>query len=186
MVKLGMKISKAFAKIGDKTSKTMNTLGTKTHSVLKEVKGVAQVLDKKAGQIAGTAENAFDRTKQFVNKIPDYNEKAIKLGNTIVQKSGGITDVLRKSANVGDKLISGAAQLGGGTVVGDALRLASKGTHQLAVGAKKLDKTRDTADRKLNKYSDVSRQTIGDIEKVNSRKKAEMMDSIQAPEDNFA
>ena len=186
MVKLGMKISKAFSKLGDKTTKAANTLGTKTNSVLNKTKQIIGKIEQKGNQVAGTAENAFDRTKQFVNKIPDYNEKAIKLGNTIVQKSGGITDVLRKSAAIGDKLISGASQLGGGTIVGDALRLASKGTHQLAVGAKKLDQTRDTADRKLNKYSDVSRQTIGDLEKVNSRKKAEIMDSIQAPEDNFA
>ena len=188
MVKgLGNKIQKGFSSLGQKTAKFTTNLGNKTNNVLREVKEVANVLDKKAGQVANTANNAFDNTKQFVNKIPDYNEKAISMGNSIIKKSGGITNVLRKGSNVGDRLISGAVQLGGGNVpiIGDALKLASKGTHQLALGAKKLDQTRDTAERKLNKYADVSRETIGDIEKMNQRKKLDMIRAQDTDDFNF-
>ena len=93
---------------------------------------------------------------------------------------------MRKGANIGDKLISGAADLGGGVpVVGNALKAASKATHQLNVGANKLDNARDTGAKKLDKYSNVSRQTIGDIEKVNQRKKTEIMDAMEPEVDNF-
>ena len=71
-------------------------------------------------------------------------------------------------------------------MIGSALKIAQKGTHQLNVGAKKLDNARDTGARKLDKYSDVSRQTIGDIEKVNQRKKAEIIDAMTPEADNFA
>ena len=181
MVKLGMKISKAFSKMGDKTTKAFNTLGTKTNSVMNKTKQIA-------GRVEDIAKNTIDKTKDLVNKIPDINEKAINLSQNIIKKSGGITDVLRKASSIGDKLISGVVQMGGGDipVIGSALKIAQKGTHQLNVGAKKLDNARDTGARKLEKYSDVSRQTIGDIEKVNQRKKAEIIDAMTPEVDNFA
>lgn len=180
MVKLGMKISKAFKSLGDKSTKAFNTLGSKTNDVIKQTKQIA-------GRVDDVARNAIDKTRDIVNKIPDVNEKAIKLGQTVIKKSGGITDVLRKGANIGDKLISGVASLGGDIpVVGNALKVASKATHQLNVGAKKLDQARDTGAKKLNKYSTVSRETIGDIEKMNNRKKEEIMSSLTEPTDNFA
>ena len=68
---------------------------------------------------------------------------------------------------IGDKIIQGAIQLGGKDVpvLGTALTLAGKGSSQLARGATKLDQVRDNAQRKLDKYSDVSRDTIGNLEK---------------------
>lgn len=188
MGKLGEKLSKAFSSIGNKTNKMTNTIGKKTNSVVKEVKGVARVLDSKAGQVANTASNAFNDTKQFVNKLPQYNEKAIQLGNTIVKKSGGITDVLRKGAGITDKLVNGIADLGGKDipVVGSLLGVAGRASHQLSVGAKKLDSARDSASNKLDKYGNVSRSTIGDIEKINQRKKMEMAIQAQDVDTQFA
>ena len=66
-------------------------------------------------------------------------------------------------------------------LVGSALKAGAKATDLLAKGAKRLDKARDTADRKLDKYTTVSRETINDIEKQNQRKKMEM---AQEPEDD--
>lgn len=181
MVKgLGNKIQKGFSSLGQKATKLTNNLGNKTNSVIREVKGVANVLENKMEQVKNTANN-------IVNKIPEYNEKAISMGNTIIKKSGGITDALRKGSNIGDRIISGVGQLGGNIpIVGNALQVASKGTHQLAVGAKKLDKIRDNADKKLNKYADVSRETISDIEKMNQRKKNEMIRAQESGDVNFA
>ena len=188
MGKLGMKISKAFSTIGTKTNKITSKIGDKTAHIISETKGVAGVLKKKADQIQNTAVNTYDKTKDLVNKIPDINEKAIKLGQTIVKKSGGITDVLRKAGSIGDKLLNGAIQLGGGDVpiIGDALRLGARATHQLNVGATKLDQARDTGARKLDKYATVSRNSINDIEKVNQRKKDEILALDNNAEDNFA
>ena len=84
MGKLGMKISKAFSSLGNKTAKLTTKIGDKTNHIISETKGVAGVLKKKAEQIGNTATDAFDKTKALVNKIPDLNEKAIKLGNTII------------------------------------------------------------------------------------------------------
>lgn len=181
MVKLGMKISKAFSKMGDKTTKAFNTLGSKTNDVMNKTKQIA-------GRVDDVAKNTIDKTKDLVNKIPDVNEKAINLSQNIVKKSGGITDVLRKSASIGDKLISGVVNLGGGDipVIGSGLKMAQKGTHQLNIGAKKLDEARDTGAKKLDKYSKISRQTIGDIEKVNQRKKTEIMEAMTPEANNFA
>jgi hypothetical protein len=187
MGKLGMKISNAFSSLGNKTNKLTSRIGDKTNRIIKETKGVAGVLQKKAGQIQNTAVNAFDKTKDLVNKIPDINEKAIHLGQTIVKKSGGITDVLRKAGSIGDKLLNGAVQLGGGDIpiIGDALRLGARATHQLNVGATKLDQARDTGARKLDKYATVSRSSINDIEKVNQRKKDDLIAQDNGPEQNF-
>ena len=182
-----MKLSRAFSKIGDKTNKLTTKIGDKTHRVINETKGVAGVLKKKAGQIANTATDAYDKTKQFVNKIPDINEKAIKLGNTIVDKSGKVSNVLRKASGITASITKGLASMGGDIpLVGTALKAGAKATDLLAKGAKRLDSARDNAATKLNKYSDVSRETINDIEKQNQRKKivAEEMQNNQ--DDGFA
>jgi len=180
-MKLGQKFSKAFSSLGNKTSKLTTKIGDKTNSVIKQVQ-------KKAGQIENTATNAFDKTKDLVNKIPDLNEKAIKLSQNLIKKSGGITDVLRKGASIGDKLINGVVKLGGGDIplIGSALKVAGKATHQMSVGANKLDSSRDLAAKKLDRYKDVSRGTINDIEKVNQRKKDEVAQAQDAGADGFA
>jgi hypothetical protein len=172
MGKIGMKLSKAFSSLGNKTQKLTNKIGDKTHKVINEAKDVAGVLKKKALQIGNTATNAFDKTKDFVNKIPDINEKAIKLGNTIINKSGKVSNVLRKTSGIVASVTKGLASMGGDIpLVGSALKAGSKATDLLAKGAKRLDNARDNASTKLNKYSDVSRETINDIEKQNQRKK---------------
>ena len=151
MVKgLGNKLQKSFNSIGNKASKISTSIGNKVSSVVKEAKGVADVLEKKAGQIQNTATNAYADASKIVNKIPEYNEKARGLGNTIIRKSGGITDVLKKGAIVGDKIVQAGLQLGGKDipVIGSALALAGKGSSQLARGATKLDSVRDTAQKK--------------------------------------
>ena len=178
MGKLGMKMTKAFSKLGQKVDKITTKIGDKTSHVVSEVKGVSGVLKKKAEQIGNTATNAFDKAKDLVNKIPDINEKAIALTSKVIQKSGGITNVLRKASAIGDKLIGGAAQLGGDIPgIGSALKVAARGTHQLSVGANKLDNARDIGAKKLDKYANVSRETIGEVEKINSRKKQEIADA---------
>ena len=146
------------------------------------------MLEKKAGQIQNTATNAYADASKIVNKIPEYNEKAIGLGNTIIKKSGGITDVLRKGAVVGDTIVQAGLQLGGKDipVIGSALALAGKGSSQLARGATKLDSVRDTAQKKLDKYSDVSRGTISDLEKMNQRKREELARAGESVDMNFA
>ena len=77
MGKLGMKMSKAFSKLGHKVDKITTKIGDKTSHIVSEVKGVSGVLKNKA-------ENAFDKTKNLVNKIPDINEKAIALSSKII------------------------------------------------------------------------------------------------------
>jgi len=175
MGKLGMKISKAFSSLGNKTAKLTTKIGDKTNHIISEAKGVAGVLKKKAEQIGNTATDAFDKTKALVNKIPDLNEKAIKLGNTIIDKSGKVSNVLRKGSGIVASLTNGLASMGGDIpLVGTALKAGAKATDLLAKGAKRLDQARDSADKKLDKYSNVSRETISDIEKQNQRKKMEM------------
>ena len=180
-------MNKAFNSIGNKVNKISTNLGNKTSNILKEVKDVGNVLEKKAGQIENTAINAYADASKIVNKIPQYNEKLIGAGNTIIRKSGGITDALRKSTMVGDKIIQGAIALGGKDVpiLGSALSLAGKASSQLARGTNKLDQARDTAQNKLDKYSEVSRGTIGDIEKMNQRKKQEMVRASETGDLNF-
>ena len=188
MVALGNKIQKAFSSLGKKTDKITTSIGNKVNSVVKETKGVVNVLDKKAGQIGGTLNQAYQDASKIVGKIPEMNEKAIQLGNNVIQKSGAITDALRKSSVVGDKIIQGAIQLGGKDipVIGTGLQLAGKASNQLARGATKLDQVRDNAQRKLDKYSDVSRGTISDLEKMNQRKREEMMRAGESVDMNFA
>ena len=186
MGKLGMKISKAFSTLGNKTSKLTAKIGDKTHNIIDETKGVAGVLKKKALQVGNTATNAFDKTKELVNKIPDINEKAIKLGHTIIDKSGKVSNVLRKASGIASSLTNGLASMGGDIpLVGTALKAGAKATDLLAKGAKRLDSARDNAATKLNKYSDVSRETINDIEKQNQRKKMEAAPEASV-DDGFA
>jgi hypothetical protein len=187
MGKLGMKLSKAFSTLGNKTSKLTTKIGDKTNKIISETKGVAGVLKKKAEQIGNTATNAFDKTKELVNKIPDINEKAIKLGHTIIDKSGKVSNVLRKASGIAASLTSGLASMGGDIpLVGTALKAGAKATDLLAKGAKRLDNARDNAATKLNKYSDVSRETINDIEKQNQRKKIVAEEMQNSPDDGFA
>jgi hypothetical protein len=186
MGKLGMKLSKAFSTLGNKTSKLTTKIGDKTNKIISETKGVAGVLKKKAEQIGNTATNAFDKTKELANKIPDINEKAIKLGHTIIDKSGKVSNVLRKASGIASSLTNGLASMGGDIpLVGTALKAGAKATDLLAKGAKRLDNARDNAATKLNKYSDVSRETINDIEKQNQRKKMEAAPEASV-DDGFA
>ena len=55
-----------------------------------------------------------------------------------------------------------------------------------ARGATKLDQVRDKAQNKLDKYSDVSRGTISDLEKMNQRKREEMVRAGESVDMNFA
>ena len=89
---------------------------------------------------------------------------------------------------VGDKLVQGALALGGKDIpiIGSGLSLAGKASSQLARGATKLDNVRDTAQKKLDKYSDVSRGTISDLEKMNQRKREEMARAGESIDMNFA
>ena len=180
-------MNRAFTQMGNNTSKAFNRMGEKTNSVMNQTKKIGGNIQNIAGRLENTAYDTLDKTRNAVNKIPDLNEKAIKLSNTVIKKSGGITDVLRKSSDIGNKLIKGVNDMGGSDIpiIGKALKIAEKSTHQLAVGAKKLDNARDKADMKLNKYSEVSRNTIGDIEKSNSRKRAELKDAMAEPIDNY-
>ena len=109
------------------------------------------------------------------------------LSNSIIKKSGGITDVLRQSSAIGNKIVAGVNDMGGSDIpiIGKALKIAEKSTRQLAVGAKRLDNARDKADNKLSKYSEVSRNTIGDIEKINARKKNDMAEAMAEPNETF-
>ena len=181
MGKLGMKISRAFNSLGNKVSKVTTKIGDKTNNIIKETKGVANVLKKKTDQIGNSVSSA-------VNKIPELNDKAIRLGNNIINKSGAITDALRKGSGIAATLTNGLAQIGGDVpLVGSALKAGAKATDLLAKGARKLDRVRDDAAGKLGKYSTVSRDTINDIEKLNTRKKiaAQEMESSN-PDDGFA
>ena len=187
MGKLGNKMSRAFASLGNKTSKLTTKIGDKTHKIINETKGVAGVIKKKALQVGNTATDAYDKTKQLVNKIPDINDKAIKLGNTIIDKSGKVSNVLRKASGIASSLTSGLASMGGDIpLVGSALKAGAKATELLAKGAKRLDNSRDNAATKLNKYSDVSRETINDIEKQNQRKKVAAEEMQNNVDDGFA
>jgi hypothetical protein len=185
---LGNKLQKSFSTLGQKTNKITTSIGNKVSSVVKEAKGVADVLEKKAGQIQNTAQNAYADASKIVSKVPEFNETLIKQGNVIIKKSGGITDVLRKGAVVGDKIVQAGLQLGGKDipVIGSALALAGKGSSRLAIGATKLDNVRDTAQKKLDKYSDVSRGTISDLEKMNQRKREEIARAGESVDMNFA
>ena len=187
MGKLGMKISKAFSSIGNKTTKITTKIGDKTNNIINETKGVANVLKKKADQIGNSASEAYDKTKQLVNKIPDINDKAIKLGNTIIDKSGKVSNILRKGSGIAASLTNGLASMGGDIpLVGTALKAGAKATDLLAKGAKRLDNARDNAATKLNKYSTVSKETINDIEKQNQRKKVAAQEMESNPDDGFA
>ena len=188
MGKLGMKMNKAFSKLGDKLQKVTTKIGDKTHNVIRETKGVAQSLANQGRNIGGMAENAFDKTKNFVNTIPDINRKAINLGNKIIDKSGNVTNILRKASGIAGSLTSGLASLGGDIpVVGSVLKAGSKATNLLAKGAKRLDNARDNAENKLDKYEQVSKNTITDIEKQNSRKKFDAQQAMDNNvDDNFA
>ena len=183
---LGNKMSKAFSSLGNKTAKLTTKMGNKTNSVVKEVKGVGAVLKKKAGQIENTATNAMDQTRNAINRIPELNDKAIRLGNRIIDKSGQATNMLRKGSGIAAALTKGISQIGGDVpVVGSLLKAGSKATDLLAKGAKRLDNGRDKASNKLDKYEQASNETINDIEKLNSRKK---MMALQAEDmnDGFA
>jgi len=190
MGKLGMKMHKAFASLGNKMNKITTKIGDKTHHVMSEVKGVSGVLKQKAQQIGATANNVIDKAQNIANKIPEINRKAINLGHTIVEKSGKASNILRKASGIAAQLTKGLADVGGNIpVIGTALKAGSKATDLLAKGAKRLDHARDVADHKINKYADVSRETIGEIEKINSRKKQEAADLAAASggmDDGFA
>ena len=179
MAKLGMKITKAFQTLGHKTNRLTTKIGDKTHNIIKETKGVANALGKEAVQVGNTVSHT-------VHRIPELNEKAINLGNRIIDKSGKITNILRKGSGIAASITNGLAQIGGDIpLVGTALKAGSKATDLLAKGAKRLDSARDKADRKLDKYSQISRETINDIEKQNQRKKMSAEEAMN-PDDGFA
>ena len=160
-----MKAVKAFSQLGQRTDKAFNKLGDKANSTLDKVKNVG-----------GQLNQGFVSIKNGVNKIPDLNEKAMGLVDKVVQKSGQATNVLRKASAIGDRILTGAVQLGGNNVpvLGSALLAGQKAMGGLHTGAVKLDAARDKAAKDLHKYSEVSRDTIGDIEKINQRKKMQL------------
>jgi uncharacterized membrane protein (DUF106 family) len=82
----------------------------------------------------------------------------------------------------------GSLALGAGEIpiLGSAVSIAGKASSQLASGTKKLDQVRDNAQKKLDKYSEVSRGTINDIEKMNQRKKQEMAAQLENSDFAFA
>jgi ABC-type transporter Mla subunit MlaD len=162
MGKLGMKLSKAFSKIGEKTNKLTTKIGDKTNKII-------------------------NTTKSIAAKLPEMNEKAIQLGNTIVDKSDKASNMLKKASGTLANVTGSLASIGGNVpLVGTALKAGAKATDLLAKGAKRLDSARDNAATKLNKYSDVSRETINDIEKQNQRKKIVAEEMQNSPDDGFA
>jgi hypothetical protein len=172
MVKLGVKLSKAFSSLGQKSNKITTKIGDKTNHVVNNVKSVSGVIQKKAGQIQNTTSGALDKTRDLVNQVPDINNKAVNLGNKIINKSGQATNVLRKASGIAGALTNGLADMGSSVpVVGSVLKAGAKATDLLAKGAKRLDGARDNAAYNLDKYADASRGTISEIEKLNSRKR---------------
>ena len=179
MGKLGTKITKAFNSLGHKVSKVTTKIGDKTNNIIKETKGVANVFKKKTDQIGNSVNSA-------INKIPEINDKAIRLGNKIINKSGAITDALRKGSGIAASITNGLSQIGGDIpLVGSALKAGAKATDLLAKGARKLDRARDDAAGKLDKYSNISKGTINDIEKLNMRKKIAAQEMEFNPDDGF-
>ena len=72
MVKLGMKMTRAFTRLGGKTTQAFNKIGVKSNSVMNKTKNIA-------GRLENTAINTLDKARSDINKIPDINEKGIKL-----------------------------------------------------------------------------------------------------------
>ena len=166
---LGSKISRAFSRIGQKVQNLSTNIGNKTHDVIRG-----------ANKIAKGAVVAYDKAKDFVGTLPELNEKAIRFGNTVIDKSGQATNVLRQASGIANTITSGLAALGGDIpVVGSVLKAGAAASNLLAKGAQRIDEIRDNAAGKLNKYEQVSRDTI---EKINPRKKLEI--AQQAEEAN--
>jgi hypothetical protein len=145
---LGNKINKAVSMIGNKTNKISNSLGNK------------------------------------VNSVAAMNEKAIKFGNNLIEKSGNLTDALRKGTQIGDKFIQSAVNSGVanlpvvGGVIGTGLKAASQISGRVAQGAQKLDQIRDNAQVQLDKYGDTSRSALSGIEKMNQRKREQILQAL--------
>ena len=143
----------------------------------------------KIGQKAINVGTAIgNKTHSIIKALPSLNAKAIEFGNRIIQQSGGVTDGLRKASGVAGVLTNGLAGLGGDLpVVGGILKAGAKASDLLAKGAKRLDEIRDNAAAKLDKYANVSNNTIGNLEKLNIRKKVEQAEQADNanPHANF-
>ena len=114
---LGNQISRAFRKIGQKVQNLSTNRG--------------------ANKIAKGAVVAYDKAKDFVRTILELNEKAIRFGNTVIDKSGQAANVLRQASGIANSITSGLAALGGDIlVVGSVL----KQVHQLQIYWRKVHK----------------------------------------------
>lgn len=177
MVKLGVKLGRAFSSLGNKVTESFNRLGEKDKSVL-------------------------DKVGKFVrNPQGEINH----LAKDIVLKSGGITDGLRIGTDIGDKILSGAVGLGAGNipVYGKYIQAGQQGMSKLAQGAAYLDSKRDQEEARLkrNAFRDSSRDaerareridieranqmrnTV--LEKMNGRKQAAIVAADDAPTNFF-
>jgi len=122
----------------------------------------------KIGQKANNTINSIGKkTMSTLNKVDSGVNKALNFTDNIAQKSGDFTNVLRKGANITDKIITGLNNSGVGNLVpygNQVLSAANKASRYVKQGAEKIDEARD-------KYEDVRNKI--DVEKMNVRKRIE-------------
>jgi ElaB/YqjD/DUF883 family membrane-anchored ribosome-binding protein len=150
---LGMKISKAFSTLGRKANNTVNMLGDKAQNVLKQV-------DNKVSGAINSVDKFADNTINKANNV----------AQNLVNKSGVATNILRKVATVGDKVLSFANRAGLADVPGIGLlsTVAEAGTGALRKTAVGLDKKRDNLAEKIGSKTNALK-----LEKDNLRKQTE-------------
>lgn len=107
------------------------------------------------------ANNTIDKLGKKSNMVIN---KADKFADNVLDKSGQVTNVLRKGANIGNKIVTGINESGlisDVPILGNVSRGIQMGTEQLSKGANKLDQVRDNLKEKKDRLANDARNRVG-------------------------
>lgn len=151
---LGQKIVRSINTLGRKAEHTVNKIGQKANGVIHKVgTGIA---------------NADNIASNAINQAADF-------GQRVVDKSGGVTNVLRAGSNIANAIGSNLDNLGvpGGN-------LAHSATKSLARGAEILDKKRDKLANKIEAARNSALLEKDNLRKQLDAKKDELQNNIHS------
>jgi hypothetical protein len=121
-----------------------------------KIKNNVDMLGKKAN---GAINKFGKKSNMVINKLD-------KTADQVLDKSGGVTNAIRKTANIGNQIVHGINESGLREVpiVGSVASAIESGTKQLSRGATKLDQVRDDLKDRKDRLSNDARNRVGNIQ----------------------
>lgn len=121
-------------------------------------------------KIKNTVDRLGKKSDKAINQFGKKSNMVInrldKTADQALDKSGGVTNALRKGANIGNQIVHGINESGLREVpiVGNVASAIERGTSQLSRGATKLDQVRDNLKERKDNLANDARNRVGNLQ----------------------